>query len=61
MSGGPEQDELLITLPLPSTAFPLDDVKTRFPDINVTYFQVTGDESKKEPKRSELKGTRMDA
>jgi hypothetical protein len=56
MGGGPDKDELLITLPLPSVVFPLDDVKSRFPDINVTYVQVTGDEAKKEPKKSELKG-----
>jgi hypothetical protein len=58
MGGGPDTDELLITLPLPPAAFPVEQLKKLYPDINVTYVQLFSDkEAGEEPKKSELKGS----
>ena len=56
MGGGPDKEELLITLPLPPAALPINDLKARYPDININYVQLSSDkEAKEEPKHSELK------
>ena len=57
MGGGPDKEELLLTLPFPQQFFPLDEIRTRFPDINVTYVQASNAEAKEEAKRAELKRT----
>lgn len=54
MGGGPDKEELLVTLPLPAAALP--DLKEKYPSININYVQLSSDkEANEEPKRSELK------
>lgn len=46
MGGGPDKEELLLTLPFPEDGFPLDELRTRHPDINVTYLEMSKDKPK---------------
>lgn len=55
MGGGPDKEELLLTLPFPQARFPLDELTSRYPDINVTYVEATNAAAKEDAKKAELK------
>ena len=52
MGGGPDKEDLLVTLPIPKPDDKLAELQRRFPNVQVTYLEIPTKNGREE----ELKG-----